>query len=230
MDAAVDAFIARAPKVELHLHLVGSASVATLGEVAEAHPDAGVPSDPAQLRRFFEFRDFPHFIEVYSTVNDLVRSPADVATLVRNAAADLATHNVRYAEITVTPYMHELRGLPAEGVVEGLDEGRRAARELGVDLAWIYDIPGQFGQPAARRTVELAVEQPPPALVGFGLAGAEAGVARADYGLGLRPGAGGRTPLGAPRRRGRWPGERALGGRGPARRADRPRGAGHRRP
>jgi aminodeoxyfutalosine deaminase len=181
MEIDVDAFLTRVPKVELHLHLVGSASVTTLGELADAHPEAGVPSDPDQLRRFFEFRDFPHFIEVYSTVNDLVRSPADVATLVRGAAADLATHNVRYAEITVTPYMHELRALPAEGVVEGLDDGRRAARKLGVDLAWIYDIPGQFGQPGARRTVELAVEQPPPALVGFGLAGAEAGVTRADY-------------------------------------------------
>jgi aminodeoxyfutalosine deaminase len=181
MEPEVDAFIALAPKVELHLHLVGSASVATLGELADAHPEAGVPSDPAQLRRFFEFRDFPHFIEVYSTVNDLVRSPADVATLVRGAAADLASHNVRYAEITVTPYMHELRGLMAEGVVEGLDDGRREASRLGVDLAWIYDIPGQYGQPGARRTVELAVEQAPAGLVGFGLAGAEAGVTRSDY-------------------------------------------------
>jgi aminodeoxyfutalosine deaminase len=181
MDAAVDAFILRAPKVELHLHLVGSASVAALSELAAAHPEAGVPADPDDLRRFFEFRDFPHFIEVYSTVNDLVRSPADVATLVRGAAADLASHNVRYAEITVTPFMHELRGLPAGGVVEGLDDGRRAAGRLGVDLAWIYDIPGEHGQPGARRTVELAVEQPPAGLVGFGLAGAEAGVSRSDY-------------------------------------------------
>src|SRR5262245_48611324 len=181
MDAAVDAFIVRAPKVELHLHLVGSASIASPGRLAAAHPGAGVPADPDELRRFFEFRDFPHFIEVYSTVNDLVRSPADVATLVGGAAADLATHNVRYAEITVTPFMHELRGLPAEGVVEGLDDGRRTASRLGVDLAWIYDIPGEHGQPGARRTAELAVERPPAGLVGFGLAGAEAGVTRSDY-------------------------------------------------
>jgi aminodeoxyfutalosine deaminase len=177
----IEAFLAHAPKVELHLHLVGSASSATLTELAARHPDAGVPRGPADLATFFEFRDFPHFIDVYSTVNDLVRAPADVTTLLVRAAEDLASHQVRYAEVTVTPVMHEMRGLPHEGLVEGLDDGRRLAGALGVELAWIYDIPGQHGQPAAERTVMLAVDHPPDGLVGFGLAGAEAGVARPDY-------------------------------------------------
>jgi aminodeoxyfutalosine deaminase len=187
LDTDLDTFITAVPKVELHLHLVGSASAATLAELAAASPDAGVPDDPDGLARFFEFRDFPHFIEVYSTVNDLVRTPADVATLVRGAAHDLASHGARYAEMTVTPYMHEVRGLPAEAVVEGLDDGRRAARELGVELAWIYDIPGEHGMPAAERTLQLALEQPPDGLVGFGLAGAEAGVSRAEYAWAFEP-------------------------------------------
>lgn len=177
----VDEFVGESPKVELHLHLVGSASVDTLAELAQGRPDAGVPSDAEGLKRFFEFRDFPHFIEVYATVNDLVRSTDDVVTLLRGAVTDLASHQVRYAEITVTPYMHELRGLAPEAVVEGLDEGRRLAQARGIELAWIYDIPGEHGQPAAQRTLDLALEQPPDGLVGFGLAGAEAGVSRADY-------------------------------------------------
>ena len=180
-DPAVEAFIATAPKVELHLHLVGSASPATLTELAERHPDVDVPHGAEDLKAFFEFRDFPHFIAVYSTVNDLVRTPADVTTLLVRAAEDLASHQVRYAEVTVTPVMHEMRGLPPEGLGEGLDDGRRLAAALGVELAWIYDIPGEHGQPAAERTLQLALEQPPDGLVGFGLAGAEAGVARPDY-------------------------------------------------
>jgi aminodeoxyfutalosine deaminase len=175
-------FLATAPKVELHLHLVGSASPATLAGLAARRPESGVPTDPASLSTYFEFRDFLHFIELYTTVNDLVRSPADVADLVAGAAADLASHNVRYCEMTVTPFMHARCGLPHGGVVEGLADGRRRAAELGVEMAWVYDIPGQFGQEAARETVRVALDEAPDGLVGFGLAGAEAGVDRLAFG------------------------------------------------
>lgn len=182
VPAPVARFLAQAPKVELHLHLVGSASPATLARLAERRPEAGVLTDPDGLPAFFELRDLPHFIELYSLVNDLVRTPADVADLVAGAARDLASHNVRYCEMTVTPYMHGLCGLPHGGVVEGLADGRRRARELGVELAWVYDIPGEHGQEAAHETLRCALDEAPDGLVGFGLAGAEAGVDRNAFG------------------------------------------------
>ena len=49
---SIDAFIDRLPKVELHLHLVGSASVPTVLELARRHPDgpgAAVPRSAAEL-------------------------------------------------------------------------------------------------------------------------------------------------------------------------------------
>ena len=60
------------PKAELHVHHVGSASARIVGELAERHPGV-VPSDPDQLRDFFAFRDFAHFVEVYLSVVDLIR-------------------------------------------------------------------------------------------------------------------------------------------------------------
>src|SRR5438876_1100488 len=50
---STDAFIDRLPKAELHLHLVGSASVPTVLELRRRHPDgAGVPSSAAELAAF----------------------------------------------------------------------------------------------------------------------------------------------------------------------------------
>ena len=110
---SIDAFIDRLPKVELHLHLVGSASVPTVLELARRHPDGAVPQSAAELAAFYEFWDFPHFAEVYAAVSSLVREPADVAELVLGAARDLAGQNVRYAELTVTPYTFTACGMAA---------------------------------------------------------------------------------------------------------------------
>jgi Adenosine deaminase len=112
---SIGAFIGRLPKVELHLHLVGSASVPTVLELARRHPDSPVPRSAAELTAFYEFRDFPHFAQVYAAVSSLVREPADVAELVLGAARDLAGQNVRYAKLTVTPYTFTAAGLPAAG-------------------------------------------------------------------------------------------------------------------
>jgi aminodeoxyfutalosine deaminase len=167
-------FIDRLPKVELHLHLVGSASVPTVLELARRHPEARVPRTEADLVAFYEFRDFPHFAEVYGAVSSLVREPADVAELVGGAARDLAGQNVRYAELTVTPYTFTSAGMPVAGLTEALDAGARAARrEHGVRIGYIFDIAGELGAPAAYATLEHALSCPPEALTGFGLAGIE---------------------------------------------------------
>jgi adenosine deaminase len=75
--------------------------VPTVLELARRHPDGTVPRSAAELAAFYEFRDFPHFSQVYGAVSSLVREPADVTELVAGAARDLAGQNVRYVELTV---------------------------------------------------------------------------------------------------------------------------------
>ena len=171
----MESFIDELPKAELHLHLVGSASVPTVLELAQRHPEGGVvPRTEPELRAFFEFRDFPHFAEIYGAVSALVREPADIAALVTGAARDLAGQNVRYAELTVTPHTFTSHGIPAAGVTEALDIGAAAARrEHGVRIGYIFDIAGEYGGDAARATLDHALSRPPEALSGFGLAGIE---------------------------------------------------------
>lgn len=177
----VESFLTAVPKVELHLHLVGSASPPTVAELARRAPATDVPTSEAELAELFRFRDFPHFIEVYKRVNDLVTTAEDVAIVIEGAARDLAAQRVAYAEMTVTPYMQGLAGLPYVELLVGLAEGRSRAAALGVEMAWIYDIPGQYGDEATRDTLAYALDDPPEGLVAFGLAGAEAGIDRASF-------------------------------------------------
>jgi aminodeoxyfutalosine deaminase len=147
-----------------------------------------VPVDTHELRRFFEFRDFAHFVEVYLAVVDLIRTDADIRYLTYEVARELAvTQQVRYAELTCTPYTSVLpddpdHGIPIEAYTEAIEDARIAAeRDFGIVLRWIYDIPGESGMPAADATLSFATNHRVDALVGFGLGGPEIGVSRPQF-------------------------------------------------
>jgi aminodeoxyfutalosine deaminase len=180
--SALAGFISRLPKAELHVHHVGSASPRIVAELAQRHPGV-VPSDPAQLVDFFAFRDFAHFIEVYLAVVDLIRTPEDVRLLTYEIAREMAeVQQVRYAELTCTPFTSVAVGVPIEGYTEAIEDARTAAeRDFGIVLRWIYDIPGESGLPAADATLGYVLEHAPPGLVGFGLGGPEIGVPRPQF-------------------------------------------------
>jgi len=172
-------YISSLPKAELHVHLVGSASVDTVLELARRHPDRAVPTERDALAAFYDFTDFAHFIDVYVKVSRLVTSGSDITALVDGLAADLARNAVRYAEVTVTPSSHLLLGIEPDELAEALTVGRAAARERrGVELAWVFDIAGSLGYDEGVATAEWVLRHRPEGTVGFGLGGAEIGVPR----------------------------------------------------
>ncbi|MBV9858326.1 MAG: adenosine deaminase [Streptosporangiaceae bacterium] len=176
----IESFIATLPKVELHVHLVGSASVPTVLKLARRHPGSPVPRTEEALREFYTFRDFPHFIDVYTMVSLLVTEPEDVADLVRGIGRDLAAQNVRYAEVQVSPYPFRRNGMPPAVITEALDIGAQdALAEHGVRIGYIFDFPGHTADVDAMATLEHALSDPPRALTGFGIGGIEG--ARAPY-------------------------------------------------
>jgi aminodeoxyfutalosine deaminase len=181
--AALTSFIAGLPKAELHVHHVGSASPRIVADLAARHAGSTpVPADPERLAEYFVFRDFAHFIEIYLTVVDLLRDPQDVWTLTYEVARELAAQQVRYAELTVTPYSSIRRGIPAEAFCDAIEDARiRAEADHGVVLRWCFDIPGEAGVPAAEVTLDAALRQQPAGLVSFGLGGPEVGVGRSQF-------------------------------------------------
>ncbi|GAB7052567.1 adenosine deaminase [Catenuloplanes indicus] len=168
-------FIAGLPKAELHVHHVGSASPRIVAELAARHEGSTpVPADPEALATYFEFRDFAHFIEVYLSVVDLIRDPEDVRILTYEIARELARQQVRYAEVTITPFSTVNRGMPAEAFCEAIEDARLSAeKELNIALRWCFDIPGEAGPNAGEDTLRIALDQRPDGLISFGLGGPE---------------------------------------------------------
>ncbi len=182
-DPIPAAFIAGLPKAELHVHHVGSASPQTVAKLAQRYAGTtNVPQDPAALRDYFAFTDFAHFVRVYLSVVGLLRDPEDIRLLTYEVAAGLAEQNVRYAELTMTPYSHVLAGMPAGGYIEAIEDARVAAeRDFDLTLRWCFDVNGDDGVEGAESTLAIAVDHQPAGLVSFGLGGPELGVPRPQF-------------------------------------------------
>jgi adenosine deaminase len=179
------------PKAELHLHLEGAIQPRTLAALARRHNclDRLPATDADSLRNWFRFTDFRHFIDVYMTISDLLRTPADFSLAVTALGDELARHNVRYAEVTFTPYTHthvQDKGLGIADLLAGLAEGRAQVQtQHGIDLRWVFDIPRNVSFPKhtaqaydpkpADTTLEFALLGRPQGVIALGLGGLEVG-------------------------------------------------------
>ena len=189
LQPATAAFIHAMPKAEIHVHLEGAIQPETLLTLARRHNhlDALPTSDLDGLRRWFTFTGFPHFVQIYLTISDLLRTPEDFAFVVYACGADMAAQNIRYRELTFTPFTHtdsQNKGLTIEALLDGLEAGRsQAQREFGVEMRWVFDIPrnasfrktGNYDPYPAERTLAYALVGQEKGVVGFGLGGFEVG-------------------------------------------------------
>src|SRR5213592_575759 len=104
---SLDSYIRAAPKAELHVHLEGSIQPATLLALA-ARNHVALPADTVDgIRRWFTFRDFAHFVEIYVAVARCLKAAADYGQIVYEFGAEMARQRVRYAEVTFSPSTHE---------------------------------------------------------------------------------------------------------------------------
>jgi adenosine deaminase len=173
------------PKAELHIHLEGAIEPATLLLLAERNRVA-LPADTVEgLQRWFTFSNFGHFVDIYLAIQSCLRSADDFSLIVYELGADMARQNIRYREATVTPYTHLLqdKGLAAEDIIAGLEDGRRRARrDFGVELRWILDIHRNLDMPAtAEVTTQLVLDWADRGVVALGLGGNEATAPSAPF-------------------------------------------------
>lgn len=196
LDPQMVSFIRQMPKAEIHIHLEGSIQPETVLTLAQRHQrERSLPStEITELQEWFTFTDFPHFVEIYLTISDLLRTPEDFALIVEACGADMAAQNIRYRELTFTPYTHthlQDKGLTIDDLLAGLEEGRAAARaKYDVEMCWVFDIPrnasfsrsnGLYDPQVAEKTLAYALAGQDRGVVGFGLGGFEVGAPPEPY-------------------------------------------------
>jgi aminodeoxyfutalosine deaminase len=139
-------YIQAMPKVELHVHLEGTVQPETLLDLAHTHGVALPVSDISELQTWYTFRDFNHFVEIFVTICHCLRTADDFARVTYEYGQSMARQNIRYAEVTWTPYAHignkvSWPALSWEQLLAAINAGReQAKRAWGVEMRWIPDI------------------------------------------------------------------------------------------
>ncbi|WP_229068063.1 adenosine deaminase [Actinoplanes sp. DH11] len=175
--------IVKAPKVLLHDHLDGGLRPATIVELAAAIGHELPAQDPERLGEWFVaaadsgsleryLETFAHTVAVMQTVEGLHR-------VAKECALDLAADGVVYAEVRYAPEQHLERGLTLDEVVDavhaGFRDGCAEAAASGSPIRIGTLLTAMRHAARSQEIAELAVRYRDAGVVGFDIAGAEAG-------------------------------------------------------
>jgi adenosine deaminase len=175
--------LARAPKVLLHDHLDGGLRPRTILELAAEAGHELPASDADGLRTWFEDSagsgSLERYLETFDHTVAVMQTAEQLRRVARECVLDLAADGVVYAEVRYAPEQHLRQGLNLEQVVEavheGFVEGQDRARLDGCPIVVRQLLTAMRHQARSREIAELTVAFRDQGVVGFDIAGAEAG-------------------------------------------------------
>lgn len=176
---ALDQLIERAPKAVLHDHLDGGLRPATVIELANEFGYRDLPTtDVDDLRRWFnrgaKRNDLVLYLETFAHTVAVMQHRDQLERVAYECAQDLADDGVVYAEVRFAPELNPEAGLTLDEVVGAVQAGfERGA--TGTNLVIRTILCAMRTAARSLEIAELAVRWREAGVVGFDIAGAEAG-------------------------------------------------------
>ncbi|HEY9523800.1 MAG TPA: adenosine deaminase [Thermopolyspora sp.] len=171
--------IRRAPKVLLHDHLDGGLRPETIVELAQESGYRKLPTtDSGELTAWLQGAadsgSLERYLETFAHTVGVMQSRESLIRVAMECARDLADDGVVYAEVRYAPELHTCMGLTLDEVVQAVLEGFRLGSE-GRDIRVGSLLTAMRHQARSKEIAELAVRYRDLGVVGFDIAGAEAG-------------------------------------------------------
>jgi adenosine deaminase len=166
-----DLWLSLIPKVELHIHLEGAIPHDALWQLMQKY--GGDPEIPDQesLGNKFIFKDFSHFIDTWVWKNSFIRSYEDIEYIAEMVARDMASQNIRYSEMHVSPPDFHRHGLETQCIIEAVRKGFEKVD--GIVIGLVPDLVRDFGPQKAIITLHEIEEVRDLGVLGIGLGGSE---------------------------------------------------------
>jgi adenosine deaminase len=172
----------RLPKVLLHEHLDGGLRVGTLFELLQ-RPGQHCPASSAEeLARGFDERahagSLERYLQGFALKVGAMATPAALARVAFEAAEDARAEGCVLAEFRIAPLLFEPHGLSGDEAVQALLHGlAQSPLPTGLIVCAMRHLP----EAQTERAVSLALRWQGRGVVGFDLAGAEAGHPPSDH-------------------------------------------------
>ena len=168
-------------KAELHVHLEGTAPPELVRRIAArnglALPEALLGDDGR-----FRYTDFLDFLRTYDMAASVIRTAEDYRDITYEYLCSCARGGAIYVELTASPDHAALVGLSDSehlgGIARGIDDARS---DTEIEGRILISAVRNFGVERALRVARHAAERPHPYVVGFSMAGDEAGFPAGDF-------------------------------------------------
>ncbi|TML23416.1 MAG: adenosine deaminase [Actinobacteria bacterium] len=171
--------IVKAPKALLHDHLDGGLRPATIVELAARVGHELPAADPDALadwfRRAADSGSLERYLETFAHTVAVMQTPEALRRVAYECAVDLAADGVVYAEVRFAPEQHLQGGLTLAEVVEAVLAGFADAAADGAPIRVGTLLTAMRHAARSMEIAELAVRFRDLGVVGFDIAGAEAG-------------------------------------------------------
>ncbi|GAA5193211.1 adenosine deaminase [Rugosimonospora acidiphila] len=175
--------IVKAPKVLLHDHLDGGLRPETIIELAAEAGHELPTTDATELGRWFieaaDSGSLERYLETFAHTVAVMQTAPALHRVAYECARDLAADGVVYAEVRFAPEQHLVRDLDLHEVVgavlAGFREGCAEVAQAGSPIRIGTLLTAMRHQARSMEIAELAVLHRDEGVVGFDIAGAEAG-------------------------------------------------------
>jgi len=169
------------PKAELHVHLEGTAPPELIARIA-ARNGLEIPERMLGDDGRFRYTDFLDFLRTYDLAASVIRTGEDYRDITYEYLCSCARGGAIYVELTASPDHAALVGMSDQehwgGIAQGIDDARR---DTGIEGRILISAVRNFGVEQALRVAEHAASRPHPYVVGFSMAGDEAGFPAAQF-------------------------------------------------
>jgi adenosine deaminase len=176
--------IRQAPKALLHDHLDGGLRPATIVDLASEYGYSGLPTTDvdelaAWIRRGADRKSLELYLETFEHTIGVLQDRDAIIRVAAECAEDLAADGVVYAEVRYAPELSTDKGLTLDEVVEANLEGFRLgsarAAAAGNDIVMKVLVTAMRQAARSVEVAECAVRWRDAGVVGFDIAGPEAG-------------------------------------------------------
>ncbi|MGI5247212.1 adenosine deaminase [Dactylosporangium sp. CA-139066] len=175
--------IRRAPKALLHDHLDGGLRPATILDLAAGIGHELPAATPEGLGEWFvaaaDSGSLERYLTTFAHTVAVMQTAVALKRVARECALDLAADGVVYAEVRFAPEQHLERGLTlpevVEAVLDGFRDGSAEAAAQGTPIRVGTLLTAMRHAARSMEIAELSIRYRDAGVVGFDIAGAEAG-------------------------------------------------------